>query len=58
MNLNVTIRVVDATLPDVLEATSFDENGQVMSLRHKAFDVEAFNFTPILTNGKKMLEIG
>jgi anthranilate synthase component 2 len=30
--------VVDATLPDVLEATSFDENGQVMSLRHKAFD--------------------
>ena len=27
--------VVNASLPDCLEATSFDENGQVMSLRHK-----------------------
>lgn len=51
--------VVDATLPDVLEATSFDENGQVMSLRHKIYDVRGVQFHPesVLTpNGKKMLE--
>ena len=51
--------VVDANLPDVLEATSFDENGQVMSLRHKTFDVRGVQFHPesVLTpNGKKMLE--
>jgi anthranilate synthase component 2 len=51
--------VVDATLPKDLEATSFDENGQVMSLRHKTFDVRGVQFHPesVLTpNGKKMLE--
>lgn len=51
--------VVDATLPDVLEATSFDENGQVMSLRHKTFDVRGVQFHPesVLTpNGKKILK--
>lgn len=51
--------VVDANLPDVLEATSFDENGQVMSLRHKTYDVRGVQFHPesVLTpNGKKMLE--
>ncbi|MCG9790917.1 anthranilate synthase component II [Flavobacterium algicola] len=51
--------VVDPTLPDVLEATSFDENGQVMSLRHKTYDVRGVQFHPesVLTpNGKKMLE--
>jgi anthranilate synthase component 2 len=51
--------VVDADLPDVLEATSFDENGQVMSLRHKTYDVRGVQFHPesVLTpNGKKMLE--
>ncbi|MGM8361751.1 anthranilate synthase component II [Flavobacterium sp. ARAG 55.4] len=51
--------VVDATLPKSLEATSFDENGQVMSLRHKTYDVRGVQFHPesVLTpNGKKMLE--
>ena len=51
--------VVDTNLPDTLEATSFDENGQVMSLRHKSFDVRGVQFHPesVLTpNGKKILE--
>jgi anthranilate synthase component 2 len=26
----------------MLEATSFDENGQVMSLRHRTFDVAGY----------------
>jgi anthranilate synthase component 2 len=51
--------VVNTDLPDVLEATSFDENGQVMSLRHKKYDVRGVQFHPesVLTpNGKKILE--
>ena len=51
--------VVASNLPDTLEATSFDENGQVMSLRHKIFDVRAVQFHPesILTpNGKQILK--
>ena len=46
-------------LPDSLEATSFDENGQVMSLRHKVYDVKRSPIPPrigINTNGKKILE--
>ena len=51
--------VVDATLPDDLEATSFDANGQVMSLRHKTYDVRGVQFHPesVLTpNGKQILK--
>ncbi|WP_456442427.1 anthranilate synthase component II [Psychroserpens sp.] len=51
--------VVDANLPKVLEATSFDSNGQVMSLRHKFYDVKGVQYHPesVLTpNGKQILE--
>ncbi len=50
--------VVNPNLPDVLQATSVDHNGQVMSLRHKIYDVCGVQFHPesVLTpNGKKML---
>ncbi|MGB7787076.1 MAG: aminodeoxychorismate/anthranilate synthase component II [Salinimicrobium sp.] len=51
--------VVDKNLPACLEATSFDENGQVMSLRHRTYDVRGVQFHPesVLTpNGKKIIE--
>ena len=51
--------VVDANLPDVLEATSIDNNGQVMSLRHKIYDVKGVQFHPesVLTpQGKQLLK--
>ncbi|WP_418603042.1 anthranilate synthase component II [Hwangdonia sp.] len=51
--------VVNPNLPDSLEATSFDENGQVMSLRHKVYDVKGVQYHPesVLTpNGKQILK--
>ena len=38
--------VVNTNLPDSLEATSFDENRQIMSLRHKEFDVKGVQYHP------------
>lgn len=51
--------VVAADLPEVLEATSFDAQGQVMSLRHKVYDVKGLQYHPesVLTpHGKRILE--
>ena len=51
--------VVNSNLPDCLEATSFDKNGQVMSLRHRDYDVKGVQYHPesVLTpDGKRILE--
>ena len=51
--------VVKTPLPDELIATSIDEDDQLMSLRHKTYDVCAVQYHPesVLTpHGKKILE--
>jgi len=51
--------VVDPNLPDTLMVTSVDKNGQIMSIRHKDFDVCAVQFHPesVLTpQGKEILD--
>lgn len=51
--------VVHKTLPEVLEITSVDENGHVMSLRHKDYDVRAVQYHPesVLTpEGKTIIK--
>ena len=51
--------VVQTPLPDELIATSFDEEGQLMSLRHKTHNVCAVQYHPesVLTpDGKKIIE--
>jgi len=51
--------VVSNDLPEELEATSFDDNGQIMSLRHRIYDVKGVQYHPesVLTpNGKQILK--
>jgi anthranilate synthase component 2 len=51
--------VVATPLPEALIATSVDEEGQLMSLRHKTYDVCAVQYHPesVLTpKGKKILD--
>lgn len=49
---------VNPYLPEVLETTSIDEHGQIMSLRHKFYNVSSLQFHPesVLTpKGKTIL---
>ncbi|GGE16495.1 anthranilate synthase component II [Psychroflexus salis] len=51
--------VIDTKIPDCLEVTSLDENQQIMSIRHREFDLRAVQFHPesVLTpHGKKMIQ--
>lgn len=51
--------VVSKTLPETLEATSIDQSGNIMSLRHKDYDIRAVQFHPesVLTpHGKTIIQ--
>lgn len=49
--------VVAQPLPEVLEVTSVDANNQIMSLRHKIFDIRGVQFHPesVLTKDGKII---
>lgn len=51
--------VVDPNLPDDLVVTAYDENGYIMSIKHRTLDVKGVQYHPesVLTpKGKKILE--
>ena len=51
--------VVKEPLPNELEALAFDENGQIMALKHKSLNIRGVQFHPesILTeSGKSLLK--
>ncbi|MFK7050844.1 MULTISPECIES: aminodeoxychorismate/anthranilate synthase component II [Flavobacterium] len=51
--------VSNDNFPTVLEVTSIDQNGQIMSLKHKKYDIRGVQYHPesVLTPlGKKILE--
>ena len=50
--------VIPQTLPDSLKVTALDENGKIMALSHRSYDVKGVQFHPesVLTeHGKQML---
>ena len=51
--------VINPNIPTCLEVTSVDENQQIMSIRHREYDLRAVQFHPesVLTpHGKKMIQ--
>ena len=51
--------VQNEDLPDCFDVTSYDENGMIMSMKHKEYNVESVQFHPesVLTPlGEKMIE--